>query len=360
MSMDGTSNPIAVVRPASGAEPGGAASGSAVHDTPASSRLEREPAAAVRPVVPVELRLMAAGYCVHPEFVTIRGGSLRSAAYPAGFALIRHPSRGWILFDTGYSARFEALTQRLPYALYRRITPVRFREDDAAVRQLARLGVRAEDVALVILSHFHADHIGGARDFPHARFLYPEAAYAPLRRLGPVRATRAGFIAGLLPDGFADTASPIERTAAWTPLGGGSPVSGGWDLLGDGSLIAVSLPGHAAGQIGLLLTAAGPADNARVVMPEPPGAVSSGPATSPAGSTSYLLCADASWSSRALRENRPPHPAAGLVMDDRAAYRDSFALLRRWQAADPALVIVPSHCREFFAIKDQREEDGPR
>ncbi|MEK0315621.1 MBL fold metallo-hydrolase [Cohnella sp. 56] len=338
-----------------GAAHGGAVPGSAAQDISASSRRERDPAA-VRPVVPVELRLMAAGYCVHPEFVTIRGGSLKSAAYPAGFALIRHPSRGWILFDTGYSARFEALTQHLPYALYRRLTPVRFREEDAAVRQLARLGVRAEDVALVILSHFHADHIGGARDFPHARFLYPEAAYAPLRRLGPVRATRAGFIASLLPDGFADTASPIERTATWMPPGDGSPMSGGWDLLGDGSLIAVSLPGHAAGQIGLLLTATGAADNARVVMPASPAAVPPGPATPPAGSTRYLLCADASWSSRALRENRPPHPAAGLVMDDRAAYRDSFALLRRWQASDPALVIVPSHCREFFAIK----EDGPR
>lgn len=285
----------------------------------------------------VELKLLAAGYCVHPEFVTIRRGSLRPAAYPAGFACIRHPAHGWILFDTGYSSRFEALTQRLPYSLYRRLTPVRFNEKDAAVRQLAQLGIRAEDVGLVILSHFHADHIGGARDFPHARFLYPEAAYEPLRRLGPFRATRAGFIPGLLPDGFAELASPIERTAAWIPLDEDAPLAGGWDLLGDRSLIAVSLPGHAAGQIGLLLTAGDPARRA-------------------GGVTRCLLCADAVWSSRALRENRLPHPAAGLVMDDRSAYRDSFALLRRWQAADPSLVIVPSHCREFFPIDDRQEE----
>lgn len=292
-------------------------------------------------VLPVELKLMAAGYCVHPEFVTIRGGSLRTAAYPAGFALIRHPAQGWILFDTGYSARFEALTQRLPFSLYRRLTPVRYREEDAAVRRLARLGIRAEEIGTVILSHFHADHIGGARDFPNARFLYPEAAYAPLRRLGPVRSTRAGFLPGLLPDGFADLAMPVER-AAWTPLPGPSLLAGGWDLMGDGSLIAVSLPGHAAGQIGLLLHASnGPTP--KTAAPSLAG-----------GPTRYLLCADAAWSSRALRENRPPHPAAGIVMDDRRAYRDSFALLRRWQAADPALVIVPSHCREFFPI-DERE-----
>ncbi|MDG0809166.1 MBL fold metallo-hydrolase [Cohnella rhizosphaerae] len=318
---------------------------------------------AVAPVVPVELKLMSAGYCVHPEFVTIRGGSLRTAAYPAGFALIRHPAQGWILFDTGYSARFEALTQRLPYALYRRLTPVRYREEDAAARQLEALGIRAEEVGTVILSHFHADHIGGARDFPNARFLYPEAAYAPLCRLGPVRSTRAGFLPGLLPDGFAELATPVER-AAWTQLPGHSPLAGGWDLLGDGSLIAVSLPGHAAGQIGLLLhagqppapaganaAAATPGRTVATDSPAPMPQLASRPDAS--GPTRYLLCADAAWSSRALRENRPPHPAAGIVMDDRRAYRDSFALLRRWQAADPALVIVPSHCREFFPIDDR-------
>ncbi|QMV39805.1 MBL fold metallo-hydrolase [Cohnella cholangitidis] len=275
----------------------------------------------------VELLLMSAGYCLHPEFVTLRGGSIRSAAYPAGFVCIRHPSRGWILFDTGYSSRFLELTKSLPYSLYRWLTPVRLQEENTAVRQLVKLGIKAEDVRYVILSHFHADHIGGARDFPYARFLYPQASYEAVRTLGPVRATRAGFIAGLLPDGFAEIGQPIEREGKSVSLPDGMPFNVGLDIFGDGSLIAIQLPGHAAGQIGLLLRTA----NARV-----------------------LLCADAAWSSRAIRENRPPHPVAGFVMSDRSAYRDSFERLRRWQAADPGLIIVPSHCREFFDI-DSKE-----
>lgn len=275
----------------------------------------------------VELMLMSAGYCVHPEFVTLRGGSLRPAAYPAGFACIRHPSQGWILFDTGYSHRFRELTASFPYSMYRRLTPVILREEHVAVRQLARLGIAAEDVRFVILSHFHADHIGGARDFPFSRFLYPQAAYDAVRNLGPIRATRAGFVAGLLPDRFAEIAQPIESLAERVSLPDNVPFDSGYDLFGDGSLIAIAMPGHAAGQIGLLLSTS----DARV-----------------------LLCADAAWSSRALRDNRPPHPAAGLVMHDRAAYRDSFRRLRSWQAADPELVIAPSHCREFFDI-DSRE-----
>lgn len=275
----------------------------------------------------VELMLMSAGYCVHPEFVTLRGGSLRPAAYPAGFACIRHPLQGWILFDTGYSHRFRELTASFPYSMYRRLTPVILREENVAVRQLARLGIAAEDVRFVILSHFHADHIGGARDFPFSRFLYPQAAYDAVCNLGPIRATRAGFVAGLLPDRFAETAQPIESLAERVSLPDNVPFDSGYDLFGDGSLIAIAMPGHAAGQIGLLLSTS----DARV-----------------------LLCADAAWSSRAIRDNRPPHPAAGLVMYDRAAYRDSFRRLRNWQAADPELIIAPSHCREFFDI-DSRE-----
>jgi len=282
----------------------------------------------IRSTVPVQLQLLSAGHCLHPEFVTIRGGSLRSAPYPAGFACIRHPSHGWMLFDTGYSSRFIGQTAKLPYALYRKITPVVYREEHAAVRQLARLGIAAEDVGCVILSHFHADHIGGLRDFPAARFFYPQEAYDAVRGLGPLRATRAGFLRGLLPDDFDARGTPIESAAAWVPFPKVGPLPGGFDLLGDGSLLAVSLPGHAAGQIGLLLT-------------------------TDLG-TRCLLCADAAWSSRALRDNRLPHPIAGIVMHDRTAYGASFERLRQLQSMDPALAIVPSHCREWFNI-DSRQ-----
>lgn len=277
---------------------------------------------------PVQLLLLSAGHCLHPEYVTIRGGSLRNAAYPAGFACIRHPSLGWMLFDTGYSSRFAEQTSALPYALYRKITPVVYREECSAVRQLARLGVAADDVSCIILSHFHADHIGGLRDFPAARIFYPREAYDAVRLLGPLSATRAGFLRGLLPDDFETRGTPIETEAAWVPFPEGRPFPGGYDLLGDGSLLAVSLPGHAAGQIGLLLTTD---RGARC-----------------------LLCADAAWSSRALRDNLLPHPIAGIVMHDRSAYRASFERLRRLQASDSALAIVPSHCREWFDI-DSRE-----
>ena len=57
----------------------------------------------------VSLRLLEAGYCRVPEFLSIRGGSLRPVRFPASVAVIEHPREGVILFDTGYSPRFHGI-----------------------------------------------------------------------------------------------------------------------------------------------------------------------------------------------------------------------------------------------------------
>lgn len=281
--------------------------------------------------VRVELQLMAAGYCRHPEFLTQRGGRIRPVPFPAGFALIRHPQHGNILFDTGYSSRFFAETRRLPQLLYKLITPVTFREENSAISQLAQLGIAAKDIGYVVLSHFHADHTAGLRDFPHARLIYKREAYTEVARLGTWAAVKAGFLSGLLPEDLAERSHFIEEAPRY-PLLAGFPFAAGYDLFGDGSLIAVDLPGHAPGQIGLLLNTA---DGA------------------------YFLCADAVWSSRAYRENRKPHIAARIIMKDARAYADTFQRLARLHREYPQIRIVPSHCKEALNSGDgRRSYDG--
>ncbi len=46
---------------------------------------------------------------------------------------------------------------------------------EAAVRQVARLGYHPEDVRHIVLTHMHFDHTGGLRDFPHATVHVPPA-----------------------------------------------------------------------------------------------------------------------------------------------------------------------------------------
>lgn len=266
--------------------------------------------------VPVRLRLFAAGACTHPEWITMRGGAWSPAVFPAGFAYVEHPHAGGILIDTGYTARFNHETLRLPFRIYRRLTPAKISPEEEGVRQLEALGIEAESIRTVILTHFHADHIGGARDYPRARFVYLQQAYDAVRHLNGVAALRAGFLRGLLPDDFTARSQPIgQQEAVRLPFS--APFDHGYDLLGDGSLFAVELPGHAKGQIGIFLATE---------------------------SADYFLCADAVWSSRAYRENRPPHPVAGLIMSDRLEYRRTMEKLRELHLQAPELRIVPSHC----------------
>ncbi|WP_270167373.1 MBL fold metallo-hydrolase [Paenibacillus sp. SYP-B4298] len=272
--------------------------------------------------LPVKLTLRSAGSCLHPEALTLRGGTLRPVEFPAGYACIEHPLHGMILFDTGYSSRFFAETARLPASLYRHITPVRYEDRQGAASQLLAAGIEPEQVQYVVLSHFHADHIGGVRDFPQAQFIYASAAYEAVRQLRGLRAVRAGFLPGLLPDDFARRSLPFSDGEAVECFDADFPLQRGWDLLGDGSLLAVMLPGHAAGMIGLFVS-----DTQH----------------------DYLLCADAVWSSRAYREQRLPHPLAGLIMSSRRDYQRSFALLTELHQRYPRLRIVPSHCREALA-----------
>jgi glyoxylase-like metal-dependent hydrolase (beta-lactamase superfamily II) len=261
----------------------------------------------------IELTILRAGCCFHAEWVTMQGGGRRPIEIPALFALLRHPTLGPILYDAGYAPRFLTETDRLPARIYRWLTPVRITDAETAAVQLKRLGIEPGAVRLIILSHFHADHLGGVRDFPHARFLYlPDAWAAVQGRIG-LDAVRRAFLPGLLPPDFAARSLPI-RPAQRVPLDL-APFTEGYDLLGDGSVIGVRLDGHATGQLGIIV-----------------------------GKT--FLCADAAWSSAAIRENRPPHPVARLIMDDPRAYQVNFAALHELQRRRPDLRIIPSHCGE--------------
>jgi glyoxylase-like metal-dependent hydrolase (beta-lactamase superfamily II) len=274
----------------------------------------------LRSLPKVGLRLFAAGYCTHPEWVTIRGGSLHSCRIPALFACIEHPTFGKVLVDTGYSGRFLRETDRLPGRLYRALTPVSFREEDSARHQLEACGIAAEQVRTVIITHFHADHIAGLKDFPDAQFVYLPQAYDAVKRLRGFAALRRAFLPGLLPERFEERSRPIvpEQRITLPPE---LPFPYALDALGDGSVLAVELPGHADGQIGLLLATE---------------------------RHDYLLCADAAWSGKAVRENRPPNRIAGVIMPDRRQYADSFGKLVELQRRFPLLRIVASHCPEVW------------
>jgi N-acyl homoserine lactone hydrolase len=101
------------------------------------------------------------------------------------------------------------------------------------VDQLARIGVRPEQVTIVGISHYHGDHTGQARDFPGARLLLGAGDVAVLR--------------GRSAEAQADL-------ARWLSGGGQlTEVQGDLDVFGDGSVTMLNLPGHTPGHHALLV-----------------------------------------------------------------------------------------------------------
>lgn len=264
----------------------------------------------------VEIELFAVGST--RQFGALVGlEGWRLARFPALVALIRHPAAGAILFDTGYGTGLVAARGLAP-AVYRRLLPITLPEDERIDRMLLRRGVAPADLALIFLSHVHPDHIGGLSDLPPRPLLWSRAARdafdagtalsrfheATLKALRPGTSWRE---CGLIEDrpmvDIEDLAPGFDR---------------GFDIMGDGALVAVPLPGHARGQTGLLCRLAD-------------------------GRTLFLV-ADAAWIAGNITAAIDPKRIIGRLCHDAAAYHGTLARLRRLHAVRPDIVMIPSHC----------------
>jgi glyoxylase-like metal-dependent hydrolase (beta-lactamase superfamily II) len=270
----------------------------------------------------LKVNFFSAGYCTHPEAVVIRDGKWQQANFPSLFAAIFHPTLGVILFDTGYSHRFFQETRAWPLRLYALATPVYFQPADSAVSQLQQAGISPQSVKYIIISHFHADHVGGLQDFPNARFICFNSAYQAVKNRQGWSALKAGFLPGLLPTDFDHRRISVEDLQTVSLPTQYLPFDIGFDLFGDGSLLAIELPGHATGQLGLFVV--------------------------DADERSYFLIADACWLSRAYQDFIRPHPIASLIFANDREYVDTLAKIHQLHQLNPELNIIPTHCAKTW------------
>ena len=267
----------------------------------------------------VKLYIFTAGYCTCPEHIAIKGGRYQNIRFPAMFAYIEHPNFGGMLFDTGYSNKFFTETATLPAKFYRLLTPVTLQEEQLAINQLAKINVRPSDITRIFISHFHADHISALGDFPKAKFSYLAGAYDAIKKLNGMRALSHAFLPGLLPHDFADRSEPILSSPIPLPPEF-FPFTAGYDLLGDNSIIAVELPGHATGQMGIFCQNT---DN-----------------------KIFFFIADAAWLKNNVINNTPPHWITNLLFTNPTAYKTTLNNLHILANVAQQYTIIPSHCEE--------------
>jgi len=262
----------------------------------------------------VQLFINYAGFCSAKESHVIKGGAKREIKFQALFGLIEHPEKGWILYDTAYTTRFYEATKYYPNKTYAQMTKVVIEPEQEVKMQLKQFGIAPEDIKHIIITHFHADHVAGLKDFPNAQFYCSRAAYSQLKRISNFWAFSKGILKDLIPKDFDDRVLLIEDIGKKKE----DPIfKKCYDLFDDDSIIIYPLPGHAAGQIGLRLETA---------------------------AQSYFLIADACWLNTSYQEMQLPSSIVKLFFDSWSDFKDSLKNVHNFYKAHPETIIVPTHC----------------
>jgi glyoxylase-like metal-dependent hydrolase (beta-lactamase superfamily II) len=264
----------------------------------------------------VKLHLNYAGFCWAKENHSLRKGSKRNIKFHALWGLIEHPEKGLILYDTAYTERFHTATAQFPNRIYAKITKVEINKEDEIQYQLLRYGIDPKEIKHIILTHFHADHIGGLLDFPNAKIYTSSFAYQYTNKLNKHLAFTKGVLKDLLPK---DLSSRIEfiDTVGKSKIDDLFGVV--YDLFHDETLIIVPLPGHAAGQIGIQLKT----EKQR-----------------------YFLVADACWNSLTYKNLHFPNPIVRLFFHSWSDFKSTVVKLNTFHQMHPEVLLVPTHCSE--------------
>jgi len=269
-----------------------------------------------------ECHFLDTGYCLTRECNLFQGGRFDRVQCRCMVALLRHPTEGWGLWDTGYAPRFLEETRAFPNRLYLWAAPLPAQPDLSVLSQIAAYCIAAEDIKWIVLSHLHGDHVAGIRDFPAARLIVTQEAYGYAASRRGVAAVLKAYLPGLLPEDFAARARFIRNFD-------GSPLEGlgkSFDLFGDGVARLIPLPGHARGQIGML-------------------------AETPCGP--ILFAADSVYHRDSVRDERPPGVLTNLIADESAQVLPTIRRLHAFATAHPDVCIFPTHCsatyREWIA-----------
>lgn len=238
---------------------------------------------------------------------------------PVPAFLIRHPSAGAVLVDTGLHPSIATDGRENFGGIAARIGNPELGAGEDAAAQLRKRGLDPNEIPVVVMTHLHFDHASAISEFPQSTFVVSEPEWRAAA-LGP-----KPFLNGYRRQHY-DYAFDY-RTIDFDRANIDSYASFGrsFDLFGDGSLRLAFTPGHSAGHISVIC---------RLRQHD------------------FVIGGDATYMVAQLTGEAPLPPRPF----DAHNYRRSLQELRLFRGQFPDATITPGHDPDFYSRIEARYE----
>jgi len=242
-----------------------------------------------------------------------------AATVPVPAFLIRHPSAGAILVDTGLHPSIATDGKENFGGLGNRFGNPALEAGKDVPAQLRDRGLDPGEIPIVVMTHMHIDHTSAISEFPNSTFIVSEteweaAATGPRPLLNGYRRPHYDYAFDY-------------RTVDFNRSGVDSYATFGrtFDLFGDGSVRLAYTPGHSAGHMSVILHLA---------------------------ERDFVIGGDATYMQAQLDGEAPLAPRPF----DAHNYRRSLQELKLFRREFPDAIVTPGHDPEFYAGLNARYE----
>jgi N-acyl homoserine lactone hydrolase len=238
---------------------------------------------------------------------------------PCPAFLVRHPSAGAILVDTGLHPSIATDPSENFGSLGARFGKPSLAPGEDVPSQLRKRGLEPGEIPIVVMTHLHMDHSSAISEFPNSTFVVSEAEWRYAANVGNPAAQ--GYRRSHFDYAFDYRTVDFDRDniASYASFGRT------FDLFGDGSIHLAFTPGHSPGHMSIVCRLA---------------------------EHDFVIGGDAMYVLGQLDGSEPgpprPHDAHNL--------RRSLQELRLFHRQFPSAVIAPSHDPDFYARIERRYE----
>lgn len=291
-----------------------------------------EPLPGGTPGATVSVEPMVAGHVEWPRTMMVSpGGRMLTAkllrailtgqgavTVPCPTFLIRHPSAGAILVDTGLHPSIATDARQNFGALGTRFGKPTLAPAEDVPSQLRKRGLDPGEIPTVVMTHLHLDHTSAISEFPNSTFVVSETEW---RYAARANQTLNGYRRAHFDYAFEYRSVDFDRANIDSYASFGRT----FDLFGDGSVRLAYTPGHTRGHMSVV---------ARLAKRD------------------FVIGGDVVYLLAQLDGSEPGPPRS----HDAHNLRRSLQELRLFRRQFPDAVITPGHDPDFYARIEPRYE----